>query len=365
MYISIYNENQEHIANLVDASYDKTTRVYDNDTFSAEGVASEDTKDGKIAVLNTDAGDYKNACFVDGITPTDAKQKVKGLDFKSLWNTEILLDYTPASSFDGRLSAIFTKIKSLLFDYTPDATVQKIRVEVNIPTDTTDTTALLGSLQGTYKIVNAYTFLKAYLKCYEYNIESRYDVAKKTIVFDFVKNSRVVQIGLSDFIYELTTTSSATNKTVATTKFDTTSGAARPPTISTRYYYRTTDNSIVCGTIVGNYYDNGNVPIADRVYPVVTKIYESEYLADAQHNAIYELANSRYVDNVVIDNNSTVDPIDFEEYPLYTKIELYYGGRLYKTLPISEKTTKCDGKGTNTKIKLGFKKVLLTEIIKA
>ena len=355
MYISIYDEKQEHIANLVDVSYDKTTRVYDNDTFSAEGVASEDTKDGKIAVLNTDAGDYKYACCVDGITPTDAKQKVKGLDFKSLWNTEILLDYTAAGSFDGRLSAIFTKIKSLLFD-TSDAAVQKIRVEVNIPSDPTDTTALFGSLQGTYKIVNAYTFLKAYLKYYEYNIESRYDVTQKTIVFDFVKNSRVVQIGLSDFIYELTTTSSATNKTVATIKFDAASGGARPSSIATAYYYRTTDNSIVRSDAAG--------AIDGRVYPVVTKIYESEYLADAQHDAIYELANSRYVDNVVIDNNSTVDPIDFEGYPLYTKIELYYGGRLYKTLPISEKTTKCDGKGTNTKIKLGFKKVLLTEIIK-
>ncbi len=356
MYISIYDENQVHIANLADSSYDKTTRVYDNDTFSAEGVASEDIKGGKIAVLNTDAGDYKYACFVDGITPTDTKQKVKGLDFKSLWNTEILLDYTLANSFDGRLSAIFTKIKSLLFD-TSDATVQKIRVVVNIPTDTTDTTALFGSLQGTYKIVNAYTFLKAYLKYYEYNIESRYDVVQKTIVFDFVKNSRVVQIGLSDFIYELTTTSSATNKTVATIKFDAASGGVRPSSIATAYYYRTTDNSIVRSDASG--------AISGRVYPVVTKIYESEYLADAQHDAIYELANSRYVDNVVIDNNSTVDPIDFEGYPLYTKIELYYGGRLYKTLPISEKTTKCDGKGTNTKIKLGFKKVLLTEIIKA
>lgn len=356
MYISIYDENQEHIANVIDVSYDKTTRVYDNDTFSAEGVASEDIKGGKIAVLNTDAGDYKYACFVDGITPTDAKQKVKGLDFKSLWDTEILLDYTPENSFDGRLSAIFIKIKSLLFN-SSDATVQKIRVVVNIPTDTTDTTPLFGSLQGTYKIVNAYTFLKAYLKFYEYNIESSYDIVQKTIVFDFVKNSRVVQIGLNDFIYELTTTSSATNKAVATIKFDTGSGNARPSSIATTYYYRTTDNNIVCSDAAGE--------IAGRVYPVITKIYESEYLADAQRDAIYELANSRYVDNVVIDNNNTVDPIDFDGYPLYTKVELYYGGHLYKTLPISEKTTKCDGNGTNIKIKLGFKKVLLTEIIKS
>ncbi len=60
----------------------------------------------------------------------------------------------------------------------------------------------------------------------------------------------------------------------------------------------------------------------------------------------------------------TIDPIDFSLYPLYTKVKLYYGGKLYKTLPISEKIIKLDAKGKNTKIKLGLKKILLTEIIK-
>ena len=79
---------------------------------------------------------------------------------------------------------------------------------------------------------------------------------------------------------------------------------------------------------------------------------------------MYELANSRYVDNIIIDNNITVDPLDFAVYPLYTKVDLYYDGKLYKTLPISEKITKLDASGQSTKIKLGFKKILLTEIIK-
>ena len=100
------------------------------------------------------------------------------------------------------------------------------------------------------------------------------------------------------------------------------------------------------------------------MYPVKTKWFESEYLADAQFDAVYELANARYVDNIVIDNNKTVDPIDFSAYPLYTKVALYYEGKLYKTLPISEKNTTFDASGENVKIKLGFKKILLTEIIK-
>lgn len=356
MYIAVYDENQTHIANLADVSYDKTVRVYDQDTFSAEGIAKDDVKDGKISVLCDDAGNYKYACFVDGITPSGAKQRIKGLDFKSLWNTEILLDYTAAGSFDGRISAIFSKVKNLVFD-TADGAVQKVEVEVNIPTDNTDTTSLFGSLQGTYKIVNAYAFLKAYLKYYEYNIESRYSVEEKKIIFDFVKNDCTVKIGLSDFVYELTTTATATNKAVATVKFDAGNGMPRPSDIATVYYYRTKDNQIVQSDAEGD--------IAGRVYPVVEKIYESEYLANAQHDAIYELANSRFVDNIVIDNNNTIDPIDFERYALYTKVELYFNGELYKILPVTEKTTKCDGSGINTKIKLGFKKVLLTEIIKS
>ena len=82
-------------------------------------------------------------------------------------------------------------------------------------------------------------------------------------------------------------------------------------------------------------------------------------MADAQFNAVYELANARYVDN-----NKTIDPIDFSGYRLYTKVALYYDGKLFKTLPISEKIITLDGDGKNTKIKLGFKKILLTEVIK-
>ena len=87
-------------------------------------------------------------------------------------------------------------------------------------------------------------------------------------------------------------------------------------------------------------------------------------MAEAQFNAVYELANARYVDNIIIDNYIVIDPIDFSIYPLYTKVKLYYEGKLYKILPISEKITTLKGSGQNTQIKLGFKKILLTEIIK-
>lgn len=391
MYIAIYDENKNHITNIDNATYDLTTRVYDNDSFTAEGVCDVDINDAKIAVLNDDSGNYEYACFADGITPEHNKRKVKGLDFKTLWDTEILLDYTAEGSFDGKLSAIFTKIKQLVFNGS-DVAVNKIPVVVNIPQDNTDTTSTYGSYAGTYQLVNAYKFLKCYLKYYEYNIESYFDVATGKIVFTFVKCTDAVSVGLSDFIHELTTTSSATNKTVATIKYNVETPATdadgnviytniqktdnngnpvtdkdgnpvyipvyqpRPSTLATVYYYRDKDNNIVQSDESGN--------ISGRLYPVKTKYFESEYLADAQFNAVYELANARYVDNIIIDNNKTIDPIDFSVYRLYTKVALYYNGKLYKTLPISEKIITLDGSGKNTKIKLGFKKILLTEIIK-
>lgn len=391
MYIALYDENRQHITNVDNVTYDKTVRVYDLDSFTAEGVSSEDVNDARIVVVNDDAGNYRYACFADTVTPDKNKRTVKGLDFKTLWDTEILLDYTADGSFDGRLSAIFTKIKTLVFGGS-DTTVGKIPVEVVIPTDNTDTTAVYGSYQGTYQLVNAYSFLKCYLKYYEYNVESRYDIINEKIIFTFVKHTTRITVNLSDFIYELTTTSAATNKAVATIKYDVQTPETdadgniiytsvqevdengnpkvdgdgnpvyvpkykpRPSTIATRYYYRDKDNNIVQSSASGN--------IGGRIYPVRTKWFESEYLADAQFEAVYELANARYVDNIVIDNNITIDPIDFADYPLYTKVELYYDGKLYKTLPISEKISTLDASGENTKIKLGFKKILLTEIIK-
>lgn len=391
MYIALYDENQNHITNVDNITRDLTERVYDNDTFTAEGVCSEDVNDAKVVVVNDDEGNYKYACFADTVTPENNKRTVKGLDFKTLWDTEMLLDYTAEGSFDGRLSAIFKKVKAGVFDGA-DAAVGKIPVEVIIPEDDTDTTQTYGSLQGTYQLVNAYKFLKCYLKYYEYNIKSFYDVAAGKIVFTFVKCSTVISVNLRDFIHELTTTAAATNKTVATIKYDVETPLTdedgniiytdqqktdengdlvynddgspayipkrrpRPSTLATIYYYRDKDNNIVQSDAAG--------AIEGRLYPVKTKWFESEYLADAQFNAVYELANSRYVDNIVIDNNITIDPIDFAGYPLYTKVKLYYDGKLYKTLPISEKILTLDGSGESTKIKLGFKKILLTEIIK-
>ena len=115
MYIALYDENIKHITNVDNATYDLTQRVYDNDSYTADGVSDVDVNDAKIAVTNDDAGNYKYACFADTVTPDKNKRTIKGADFKTLFDTEILLDYTAEGSFDGRLSAIYKKVAAAVF----------------------------------------------------------------------------------------------------------------------------------------------------------------------------------------------------------------------------------------------------------
>lgn len=364
MYLAIYDENKNHITNIDNATFDLTQRVYDADSFSAVGQSVENINDAKYLILCDKSGKYMYSCFVDNITPEDNTRSVKGMDFKTVFDTEILLDYTSPASFDGRLSSIFRKAAELVLN-DPDVMMQKIAVNLVIPDDATDTTGIFGSRQDTYEIVNAYKFLKAYLKYYEYNVEAAFNPVTGCIDIAFVRCTRRQTLVLADFIHELQTTSQTTNKAVATLSFEPKQKDAednevivpRPDTLATKYYYLTKQNDIVEADAAGN--------VPGRIYPVRAKLFESEYLADAQFDAVNELANARYVDNVVLDNNAVVDPLDLSGFPLYTKFDLYYDGKFYKTLPMSEKNTVADGSGTNTKIKLGFKKVLLTEIIKA
>ncbi len=167
MYIALYDENRKHISNVDNTSLDLTERVYDLDTFNADGICNDDVNNSKIAVVNNDMGEYEYACLIDNITPDGRKRIIKGLDFKTLWETEILLDFTVDGSFDGRVSALFNYVKSAVFD-SVDAVIGKIPIEVIIPTDNTDTTVMFGSYQGQYVITDAYKFLKCYLKYYEY-----------------------------------------------------------------------------------------------------------------------------------------------------------------------------------------------------
>lgn len=357
MFISIYDENLDHLANVDNVTYELTQRVYDFDTFIAEGSYEEELKTAKVAVLKTAQGDYVYSCLVEHISIKDGIQTIKGLDFKSVFDIEVLIDYTQGD-FNSRLDKIFEKAVGLVLQDL-DGEIIKIPIDIDIATDSTDTSLVFG-VDGFYKIINAYKYLQGYMKYYEYNISTRFDEQNGRIKMQLVKTGENIDINLADFRAKLQTDSDVVNKVVATIAYspDVDEGEPIPPRpqMATVYYYRDKQNNIVQSDKYGN--------MQGRIYPVRCKIFEAEYLADAQFEAVYEIASARYVDNVLLDHNKIVDPIDLAALPLLAKINLYDKGKFYKTLPITEKITTLDSDGENTQIKLGFKKILLTEILK-
>lgn len=108
----------------------------------------------------------------------------------------------------------------------------------------------------------------------------------------------------------------------------------------------------------------GYAPEEERIYPIVTKLFESTYLSEAQLNAVYEIVNNRYVENIVIEQNNMINTLDLASLELNTKIRVYDENGNFKDIPIAEKTYTSVEKEEKVTIKLGFKKTLLTEIIK-
>lgn len=111
---------------------------------------------------------------------------------------------------------------------------------------------------------------------------------------------------------------------------------------------------------------SGYAPEEKRIYPIVSKVFESTYLSEAQLNAVYELVNNRYVENIIVTQHNIANqtPVDLGAIELYTPIRVYDDNGFYKDIPISEKTYVWKEREKFTDIKLGFKKTLLTEIIK-
>ena len=147
------------------------------------------------------------------------------------------------------------------------------------------------------------------------------------------------------------------NKVIATiqTKTEDQEGNLIPrPVVATKYYYLGKDNNIYDG-----------LPKEDnRIYPVRTKIFQNEYLAQAQFDAINELTTNRYNENILITSDNIYNPIEIQDIEFFTRIKIFTDSGFYKILPVSEKEIVFTAKTKKSIIKLGFKRTLLTEIIK-
>jgi len=479
-YIAVYGRDGEHISNIIVSKWTIIKNVYDLDTSNFEGYCKDDITEGLIFVFNDEYGNKEYSGFMKSIYQDEEFVSFKGEDFRKIFDTDILLDFTGITyDFEYELDNIFVTVKNEIIDQATTI----FTLNFTIPTDTTYTMDI-ANYDGSYFITNALTFLKTYLAYYSYYLIGTFDTVNKDIEFEFVKNTTSYDIRLEDFIFDKISTEIKTNHTVATIKFNvnlqnkiiwinttksyfdaqvsenkdivyyandpsdyevraeqlnegfalaiwdgsptatlkkdyykiaiannkwgiseqayfdaqasenkqiiespdpSTSDPAitvpnieaddyalgyavkinypahadvyfraipnstqRPDVLAEKHYYLGLDNQIYEDSIVED----------KQIYPVITKIFENEYINKAQFNAIWELVNGRYNENIIL--TKTNSPIDILTFNLYDMIKVYDKEGNFKILPVTQiKYTE-----NSYKVKLGFKKTRFTDIIK-
>lgn len=116
-------------------------------------------------------------------------------------------------------------------------------------------------------------------------------------------------------------------------------------------YYLGLDNEI--------YQDS--IPPEKKRYPEITKTFSGDTLVESQLEALYNLASERYITTIIINDSDKLNPIIINNLGLYSFVKCYNINGDDLTLPISEITYT---NGKEVSVKLGFKKLKLTDIIR-
>jgi len=427
MYIEVYDKNLNHISNIINVKYNITRRVFDLDTALFEGVCEDDISTGFIYVFCDDVGNYIYSGFMGSINQRNNYVNFKGIDLKSVFDTEITLDFSSKPA---------PKIMSLLFqEIKAEFLVQSTEIQSILPINIDYVAALysidwIANYDYQFIVVNVKDFLKPYLAYYGYYIQSKFDKVEKKLDFKITTNTNIREIKIEDFSKEVNRNDISVNKAIAVLKYDNVNPDEKIWIKSTAAYwegleaekkfegaaslydFEEPDNiyygsnifpledidqfDLGSGYKLGIYQDNpeviefyeyfkvsngfferptdlpvavyylgndnqiysNNIPVEKMILPIKARIFENEYFEQAQAEAISELVNSRYNENIILTNTNS--PIDLRELNLYDFVKIYDDNGFYKEMPVSEIAM------TNNlyRVKLGFKKTLFTEVIK-
>lgn len=282
-------------------------------------------------------------------------------------------------------------------------------------------TSWIANYSYQYLKVNALKHLKIYLAYYNYYIDARFDPVTKFIIYTYKDSSELgsTVIKLNDFEHQKTTTEVAVNKTIAAQKYNIIDQSAKTwiPTDVNYYnfvgegkrsqtngynesveeWFAPADNYEIgyalwldiyhegAGTFwYSSYYQVGNaaterpeglaqkayylgsdnqiyeetIPTDKLLWPVNCKIFENEFFNAAQYDAITELINSRFNENIILSKG--LSPIELATLDLYQMVTVYDKNGTSVVMPVSEIEISND----SYSVKLGFKKTLFTEVVK-
>lgn len=330
MYYVLYNRQFKSIGeSLVLENWSRVQRSYDYDEMSIRGEMIPYAEDPFFVVVNDRQGRqiFSGLSSVPTTSEKEQKTNMSLKDYKTLWNTEIVVPWASFISFTY-VGEYIEKILSLWLAQT----------DVGFSGIAWDTTEIAGislsegmlteedatpSVESVYDLINGACLLTD-IWCDPY-----LDIKHKQLVFKFRKppiNS--VSVRLADLgVSELEKSFGDVNRaSVYTSDF------------SLLETWALTENNAVA-----------RLPaIAPLVYPAKHKAFVAsdatdQALQDAIYNAITALAESRYQERVTIDVNAHSSVVDLSLVDLSYSVQVYTDKGFYRTLPVGEVQTSSSG----------------------
>jgi len=114
MYVALYDKTYKHIGNITDVKFDIVQRVYDFDSSSFSGIGERDFSEAFIFSFCEETGVQKYSGLVKNLSQQNNKITFKGEDLRILFDTDIILDFSNATSSDFVLKIIMKLFLMLL-----------------------------------------------------------------------------------------------------------------------------------------------------------------------------------------------------------------------------------------------------------
>ena len=309
-YVCLYDHEwqalgkwSQHIAK----SWSINRKAFELDEFKVECQGFENSKNACFAVLHGPTGQVKYASFCGIPVTKNGLTQITGIDCRSIFNQEILVDYTKTQTG----GAYYARSVTTLFEYLMSQVLIdngiKSQLGIDYTLDLDDLSFMSGDWNEDYitrtaEVRNVWKELMAACHCYNVVITTSVQIDSENNVYKLkFKVAREIyerRIKLSDYDVVMRLNQNIVNRAIYC-------ATATPTTRYRLFLYN--DNTI------GSTYDATKV-----MFPPVTQTFMEDDIDEAKAKAYQALNDSRYKDRVTIDLNSklgsTLRDLDFTYY---------------------------------------------------
>lgn len=331
MYYVLYNREFKSIGDsLILENWSRTQRSYDYDDLSIRGEMIPYDADPFFVVVNDRQGRqiFSGLSSVPTTREKEQKTSLSLKDYKTLWNTEIVVDWSVFSSFTN-LGQYISKILELWLAQT-DVGFSGISWDTEEIKNLALPEGLESPQDSTPSVESVYDLIDGACLLTDIWCDPYLDIKNKRLLYRFRKpptnsvNIRLADLGVSD----LEKSFGDINRAVVYSNDYT----------LLESWSLTTNNAV------------SRLPsVASLVYPAKQKVFiaadsTEQAKQDAIYSAVTELAGSRYQERVSIDVNAHSSVIDLSQVDLSYVVHVYSSQGFYRTLPVGEIQTDSSGK---------------------